>query len=48
MPKLDAGVTPRELLEEEYLQDLPERSSVEETLKPEEEMIPVPTIEPEE
>lgn len=23
MPKLDAGVTPRELLEEEYLQDLP-------------------------
>lgn len=39
MPKLDAGVTPRELLEEEYLQDLPEISNDEE--KPKQEEIPL-------
>lgn len=30
IPKLDAGVTPRELLEEEYLQDVPEEAEPEE------------------
>lgn len=45
MPKLDAGVTPRELLEEEYLQDLPENSSDEEEPLQQEE---VPMEQPEE
>lgn len=37
MPKLDAGVTPRELLEEEYLQDLPKNTEKQEEPQPEEE-----------
>lgn len=41
IPKLDAGVTPRELLEEEYLQDLPQ-----EEIQPEEvDQIEVPQTE---
>lgn len=34
IPKLDAGVTPRELLEEEYLQDKPEENDIPEPTYP--------------
>ncbi|MCI7322619.1 MAG: hypothetical protein MR508_04795 [Lachnospiraceae bacterium] len=53
MPKLDAGVTPRELLEEEYLQNLPEHNNIENVVSEpamelEGEPISEPLIEPEE
>lgn len=47
MPKLDAGVTPRELLEEEYLQDLPESSRDGEKSRHQEEIPMEQPVEPE-